>query len=131
VRTALGRLVDSSESNEDNQGLGGRGPEKMAILAKAWELWRDSTGGLTFTDDDLAPGGALCLSYSDLDDRGNKLPDGQIKLLDVADFYGIDCPESVAAKGGGKGGAPMPPPPTQEEIEAATQEALRRRQAAK
>ena len=128
VRTALSRLVDSTESNEDNQGLGGRGPEKMAILAKAWELWRDSVGGVTFTEDDLAPGGALCLSYSDLDDKGNKLPDGQIKLLDVADFYGIDCPESTAKSGKSKSEPPMPPPPTKEEIARATEEALKRRQ---
>ena len=125
VRTALGLLVDSTPDS-DNQGLGGRGPEKLAILAKAWERWRDYAAGPIFDNSDLAPGGALCLSYSDLDDKGNKLPDGQIKLLDVADFDGIDCPESVG-KGPTSKAAPMPPAPSRAEIERATEEARARR----
>lgn len=131
VRTALTRLVDSTTSGDNNQGLGGRGPEKLAILAKAWEAYKDhpDSAGAPFSNDDLAMDGALCLSYSDLDDKGNKLPNGEIKLLDVADFYGIDCPESVSkAK---KDTAPMPPPPSREEIEQATAEARKRRQTAK
>lgn len=130
VRTAIGRLTDSTPGSDDNQGLGGRNPEKLAVLAKAWERWKDhpASAGPPFGDDDLADGGLLSLSYSDLDDKGNKLPDGQIKLLDVADFYGIDCPEVIVKGRGGAGGTPMPPPPTREEIERATQEALRRRQ---
>lgn len=129
VRTALGRLYDSTVDNEDNQGLGGRGPEKLAILAKAWEVWLHTTGGVTFTDDDLGPEGALCLSYSDLDDTGKKLPNGEIKLLDIADFYGIDCPE--VKKSGGKGAgvskAPEPPPPTPEEMKKMYEDADERR----
>src|SRR5207244_4072881 len=85
VRTALNGLVDSAPGSEDNQGLGGRGPEKMAVLAKAWERWKDhpATGGPPFDKADLAPDGCLCLSYTDLNDKGNKLPDGAIKLLDM------------------------------------------------
>ena len=131
VRRALGQLVDSSPGNEDNQGLGGRTPEKLAILAKAWERYKDhpASGGPAFDDSDLGQDGCLCLSYSDLDDKGNALPDGQIKLLDVADFYGIDCPDTGSASKTkeSRQSAPMPPPPTPEEIERLTQEALRRR----
>lgn len=136
VRRALGLLVDSAPASEDNQGLGGRADEKLAILAKAWEQYRDHPDGAgpAFTDDDLGPGGALCLSYNDLDDHGDKLPDGQIKLVDVADFYGIDCPGPTAGAGRTKAarrGVPEPPPPTQEEIERATEEARARRQTTK
>jgi hypothetical protein len=131
VRKALGLLVDSTPQKEDNQGQGGRLPEKLAIVAKAWEVYRDhpDSAGAAFDDVDLAPGGPLCLSYSNLDDKGNQLPDGQIKLLDVADFYGIDCPEVVTNKGKmtGRADAPEPPAPSREEIERATQEALTRR----
>ena len=135
VRIALGRLVESDANNEDNQGQGGRLPEKLAILAKAWELFREHPpeGGEPFSDADLEPDGLLCLSYNDLDDKGNKLPDGQIKLLDVADFYGIDCPDVVQKP---KRGAPptTPPagaPPTPEEIEKGKADALARRQKGK
>lgn len=129
VRMALGRLVESDTNNTDNQGMGGRQQEKLAIIAKAWEVYKDDTSGTPFTDDDMAPGGALCLSYSDLDDKGGKLPDGQIKLLDVADFEGIDCPEVVVKKAR-SASPPMPPPPTKEEIEKATEDARQRRAAA-
>lgn len=131
VRTAMARLVDSSVADDTNQGMGGRGPEKLAIIAKAWELWKDhpDTAGPPFTNEDLAPGGVLCLSYSDLDDNGTKLPDGEIKLLDVADFEGIDWPATTAGAGRTKAAeAPMAPAPTKEEIEQATQAALLRRQ---
>ena len=131
VRTALGRLVDSTVNSEDNQGLGGRWPEKMAILDKAWELWKDhpANGGAPFSEEDLADNGLLSLSYGDLDDKGNKLPDGQIKLIDVADFGGIDCPTVSASKSSGSkmSKTPDPPAPTKEEIEKATQEAHARR----
>ena len=133
VRRALGLLVESTPDSDANQGLGGRAPEKFAILAKAWERYKDhpTSAGSAFDDDDLAPDGVLCLSYSDLDDKGNKLPDGQIKLVDMADFYGIDCPESLGASKtkGSRQETPMLPPPSPEEIERATQEALRRRMA--
>lgn len=132
VRQALGQLVDSTPGSEDNQGLGGRAQEKFAIIAKAWEQYKDhpASAGPPFTDEDLEPGGILCLSYSDLDDEGNPLPDGRIKLLDTNDFYGIDCPESTGSKTkGNRQGTPMPPAPTREEIEKATREALERRTA--
>lgn len=143
VRMALGRLTDSTAGSDDNQGLGGRLPEKLAILAKAWEVYKDhpSSAGPAFTDEDLGPDGALCLSYTDLgpprilNDRtigGDKLPDGEIRLVDVADFSGIDCPESIGARARLLQAAslPEPPPPTPEDIERLTREALMRRQPA-
>ena len=135
VRNALGQLVDSTPGNEDNQGLGGRGSEKLAILAKAWERYKDhpASAGAAFDNDDLGPNGVLCLSYSDLDDKGNKLPDGKIKLVDVADFYGIDCPQISSGDStrtaASRTGPPDPPAPTREEIERATEEVLARRMA--
>ncbi len=137
VRTALAALTDSTPGSEANQGLGGRGPEKTAILARAWERWKDHPdgAGAPFEKTDLAPDGCLCLSYTDLDAKGNKLPDGAIALLDTADFLGIDCPEVAAKPRGGaraaRNGTPEPPPPTPEELERLTQEALARRAAAK
>lgn len=127
VRTALGRLFDSAAGNEENMGLGGRGPEKLAILAKAWEIYKVYTPGTgaPFSDADLGPEGGLCLSYSDLDDKGNRLPNGEIKLLDVADFLGIDCPTTVA-RDAQRGGPPEPPPPTGEEYERMKAEARQR-----
>lgn len=109
VRQALVNLGDSSPSNPNNQGLGGRIPEKLAILARAWDQYRACNGQVPFTDADLAKGGCLCLSYSDLDSKGNKLPDNEITLLDVADFYGIDCPPKQSEAGD-------PPEPSREEI---------------
>lgn len=111
VRTALGRLVDSTPDSEDNVGLGGRSPEKLAILAKAWEHY--ASGNKAFTDLDLEEGGALYLNYVDTDPKGNKLPNGQVRLLDIADFGGIDNSETskmVTAE---------PPPPNPEELKAA------------
>lgn len=123
VRTALARLVDSSNEG-DNIGLGGREPEKVAILAKAWDTFLNYDAELgvdMFSEDDLLEGGALALSYNDLDDKGNKLPDGQVKLLDIADFEGIDCPDRKLNE------PPPPPPPSPEELEAKKQEEKRRR----
>lgn len=127
VRRALGNLVDSSP-DADNQGLGGRLPEKLAIIAGAWEMFKDhaESAGPPFTDADLIEGGALCLHYSDLDDKGNQMPDGQIKLIEVADFYGIDSPQVVKVSKQ----EPMPAAPSREEIEKASTAALERRQAA-
>ena len=96
VRIALGRLVDSDANSAENQGMGGRIPEKLALIASAWERWKDHGKGDPFEDADLEPGGILCLNYSDLDDKGNKLPDGQIKLIDTNDFFGIDCPPKIS-----------------------------------
>lgn len=131
VRTALAHLVDSAPDSDDNKGMGGRQGEKLAILAKAWEVWKDhpTSAGAPFDESDLAQDGRLCLYYSDLDDEGNRLPDGRIKLLDDNDFLGIDCPESLSK--GGKAtrtAAPAPPAPTVEEIERAKEEARERRE---
>ena len=115
VRAAFDELKKSRPMDEDNQGLGGRGPEKLALLAAAWDRWHAHSGkGAPFGAEDLEPGGALCLPYSDLDDRGDKLPDNRIKLIDVADFLGIDCPD--ASDKTARVGKPEPPPPTPEEM---------------
>jgi hypothetical protein len=129
VRKALWGLIDSTPQNEDNPGLGGRVPEKLAILSKAWSRWKDyPDSGTPFDDDDLVPGGLLCLNYNNLDAKGNKLPEGKIELVDVPDFVGIDCPEATG-KGKTSHGPPDPPPPTKEEIEQMMEEAQQRRRA--
>lgn len=134
VRDALHRLADSTTLSEENrkenqiEGLGGRGPEKLAILAKAWERWLEWNGkGALFDADDLLPNGALCLSYNGLDDQGNPLPPGpdgrpQLKLLDIADFYGIDCPQTSGGRLS-RASEPEPAAPTREEIERLTEQA--------
>jgi hypothetical protein len=61
-----------------------------------------------------------------VDDKGDKLPDGEIKLLDIADFYGIDCPEVVNTRVV-KSTTPEPPAPSENEIEQLAKEALARR----
>lgn len=128
VREALGRLVDSSAQNETNQGLGGRTGEKLAILAKAWEIWKDTDNESPFDISDLEPDGALSLSYTDLDDKGNKLPDGAIKLIEVADFYGIDSPEVVdPARRNSSTRQPDPPPPVGANYEELKEQARARR----
>ncbi len=130
VRMALGRLVDSEVSSDDNQGMGGRLPEKLAIIAKAWEVYLehpDYADTPVFTNTDLQPSGVLHLSYNDLDDTGKQLPDGKIKLLDIADFYGIDCPETVTKTTRSRSTAPDSLAPSREEIERASQETLARR----
>ncbi len=129
VRVALRRLVDSEATSEENQGLGGRNDEKLAILAAAWDLFRDHNEalGVPFSDEDLEDGGALCLHYSDLDDKGNKLPPGEIKLIESADFHGIDSPQVTRKSKVAGSGPPEPPAPTREEIEKAMEEAAKRR----
>ncbi len=129
VREALARLIDSSTDDPNNQGLGGRLAEKLAIIAKAWDVFiaHDPTaGGNMFTQNDLLEGGALYLAYSDLDIKGNKLPDGKIVFNDAADFHGIDCPQTTAKTLA----APEPPAPTPEQQEAIKQQ-LRKEQALK
>lgn len=123
VRHALGQLIVSTPGSEDNEGLGGRLEEKVAIIAKAWEVFKDhrDTHGAPFSNEDLEQDGALCLSYSNLDDEGKELPDGKIKLLDVADFQGIDCPQVKKSKAAATA-APEAPAPTPDEIEKAAEE---------
>lgn len=123
VRAALGRLIDSTPDSEDNQGLGGRAGEKLAILSKAWKVWAEHPGingddgdaGPPFTTvhnqdgtysyPDLKEGGSLHLSYTDISAPkitksgkfipGERMPNGQVRLEDMhtADFGGIDCPK--------------------------------------
>ena len=116
VRDALTDLRDSTPQDDVNQGLGGRIPEKFAILSNAWGRWKDHIGGGTvFDDSDLEPGGILHLEYSALDAQGKELPNGQVALVNVADFGGIDCPEATG-KGKTAKSPPTPPPPKQEDI---------------
>ncbi len=97
-----------------NQGLGGRVPEKLAILAEAWSRWKDYIGGGdVFEDADLEAGGILHLTYTTLTPEGKKLPTGQVRLINVADFYGIDWPEMTKKV---KDQPPEPPPPTPDEM---------------
>lgn len=127
VRTALAGLANSTPGSTTNRGLGGTWPERLAVLAAAWGAWRDHPAGAgpPFDAGDLAPGGLLCLNYNDRDDRGNALPDGQIKLLEVADLLGIDCPEVVAAAAVRH--APDPPAPPPADLERLKEEARARR----
>lgn len=137
VRTALNRLVETSAAGEENdgQGLGGRAEEKLAILAQAWKVFHDhndpdgdnppfpytiNTETMELESDDLiAPDGALSLCYTDKDDKGNKLPEGKIKLVNVADFRGIDCYAISKSKSAQQATAPpAPPPETEEELQA-------------
>jgi hypothetical protein len=137
VRTALTMLMVSTPDSEENQGMGGKAPEKLAIISKAWERYKDhpSNAGPAFDAEDLVDGGILDLAYSntgppDKDGFTHILPDGRITLIDLADFGGIDCPEAVALgqrSRTDRTASPSPPTPTKEEIEKATEEALRRR----
>ncbi len=130
VRIALGQLVTSSVDSEDNLGMGGRLGEKLAILAKAWERWKDhpSSAGAPFDNDDLLPDGCLFLTYVDYDSDGKKLPDGQIELVDLADFYGIDCPQVRKSTKVSKDEKPDAQVEyTKEEMEKMKEEALARR----
>ena len=130
VRTKLTDLDKSSPTHPTNKGMGGTLQEKMAVLAKAWEIFKDhpDSSGSAFNKDDIEAGGALCLSYDDKDDKGNDLPDKQIKLLDVADFLGIDSAPMAAKPKVNTREAPDPPPPSREEIARLTEEARARRQ---
>jgi hypothetical protein len=121
VREALVLLRESSMEDEGNLGLGGRIGEKLAILAKAWKVWRDhpDTAGPPFSREDLLEGGALYLSYARHDKEGKKLPDGVGILLDDADFLGIDW---IKRKKVDRAAPPDPPAPTLAEIQATRSE---------
>lgn len=131
VRDALANLFASSPTHDKNIGLGGLPGEKLAILAAAWNVWKqypginfdDGDNEPPFSEDDLAVGGVLSLSYTDVDDNGVKLPAGKIKLIDVADFGGIDCPKKSKREEQG-----IPDAPTQEELPALREEARQRRE---
>lgn len=135
VRRALGLLLESAADNDENLGLGGRLPEKLAILARAWERFKDhvDASGPPFTDEDLGEDGCLFLNYTNLDEKGDKLPDGRIDLVDIAEFYGIDAPEMVKSKTTKekiqRTQPPDPAPPSPEEMEKLKEEALQRREA--
>ena len=131
VRDALGQLFNETVVDGTAQGLGGRTNEKLAILSKAWERYKDhpDQAGPAFLASDCKRGGCLWLTYTNLDDRGRELPNKQIKLVDVADFLGIDCPVAVGQSRPEALGEPMPVPPSRAEIERATEEARARRTA--
>lgn len=135
VRLEMGRLITSSPTNEDNLGLGGRANEKLALISKAWLKFKhhpDGTGAPPpFSDEDRAPGGCLALSYTNIgppDKNGftTELPDGQISLIDEADFQGIDCPDGLGRAKPGKAGS-LPPTLTKEQIRQAIEEASDRK----
>lgn len=133
VRIALGQLVTSSVDSEDNLGMGGRLGEKLAILAKAWERWKDhpDTAGAPFDNNDLLADGCLFLTYVDYDSDGKKLPDGRIELVDLADFMGIDCPQVKKSTNVSRNEKPDEKVEyTKEEMERMKEEALARRSTA-
>lgn len=127
VRRALGRLVDSTPGNEDNLGLGGRVGEKLAVISRAWSRWKDhpDEAGDPFDEGDLAEGELLSLSYTNLDEDGDPLPDGKVVLIDTADFFGIDCPKDVAKDPAR--GVPEPPAPSAAGLMRLAEEARARR----
>lgn len=145
VRDRLTDLYDSSKTNPANLGMGGTSAEKLAVLAKAWERWKyhNLDYGHPFEEVDLAPGGLLHLTYTDIAPPkineketvgGEKMPDGEIRLVeDMADFFGIDCPEVINK--GKKSGRTTPPPsggldPTPEEMEQMKLDIHKRREQA-
>lgn len=121
VRTAINRLTISKPGSEDNQGMGGRLDEKVAILSLAWGIFKthplDDPNNPPFNKDDIEQGGALDLHYTDLDEKGNELPEGKVALLTNADFLGIDCPSNIARSGTIDTNPPDPPSAPKEEQE--------------
>ncbi len=117
VRSALGRLMDSKPTDPSNIGFGGNMKEKLAVLDKAWHVWMDhpAEAGSCFTLDDLKEDGALKLAYCTSDGRGGMLPPDKVKLLDQADFGGIDCPDRRTGPLAAQDGPPEPDP-TPDEI---------------
>lgn len=99
VRDAITDLKETTPIGEGlDQGLGGRVEERLAILSKAWEVFHDhpdDTGPPFNEDDRTSEKGALRLHYSDLDDEGEPLPEGEVKLLDDIDFGGIYGPRDA------------------------------------
>ncbi len=132
VRTALKRLTISKPGNEENQGLGGRADEKIAVLSLAWGIYKDHPLGdpenPPFNDDDLEDGASLDLQYSRLGPprilngatvAGEELPDGQVRLISDADFLGIDYPMGNKKSKVNTNDSPLPPTtsdPTPEKI---------------
>ena len=85
--------------------------------------------GPTFTQDDtIEPDGCLCLAYTSVDDHGKKLPRGQVKLVTLAEFGGIDGPAGFATR---RARRLTPPDPvveySPEEMDQATKATLERR----
>lgn len=96
VRVALAQLTDTGDADSEPTSLGGRASEKLAIMAKAWEVYKN---GRFPCEPDLE------LEYT-------KGEDGQLKLLSVADFGGLDVPEKPKID---------PPAPNPEELAAAAE----------
>lgn len=113
VRHALSRLASSDPDSHTNKGMGGKAEEKLAILSKAWGVWRDyETESPGFMDNesgppfaitknpdgstsypDLQEGGSLHLKYTNLtpvklDNKGELtggvlMPHGRIRVSDA------------------------------------------------
>ncbi len=125
VRVKLNSLITSEADSTHNLGLGGRWEEKLAVLAKAWGIFKDhyddpfpyEVDPVTnvIDSDDLKPNGGLWLYYSKLGSDSKPLPPGMVQLIDIADFKGIDVPKE-GSKSQSKREAPSAKP-TPEEIE--------------
>lgn len=115
VRIALGKLIDSG-SEDDPTSLGGRAQEKLAVLSKAWDIFKL---GMPILPGDLALNYTK-LRYNAASQTSSPIPDGGLELIDRADFGGIDIPERL--KGEELGEAPK----SAEELEAAKEEERRR-----
>lgn len=118
VRTALAALFDSAPDKDDNFGLGGRGPEKLALIQRAWIRFRDHVGrGPVFTEDDRKPGALLDLVdlYTDKDENGRDLAEGEIRFTPCDDFGGVDAPDRNTQSRSAHQ-PPDPPPPSADEI---------------
>lgn len=136
-----------------NLGNGGQEDEKLAVISKAWQVWKEHPGlhgddkGIPVFDQvrnpdgsisfpDLQVGGRLYLSYTNLSKErivnlppgadgekkkksigGKPMPDGKIRLIDLADFSGIDYFDETGDPDPDIDGQPEAPAPSPEEIE--------------
>lgn len=156
VRHKLHTLPGTTPVNypdTDNLGMGGKTEEKLAVVAKAWDVWAAHPGidgddgdnppfktvknpDGTTSYPDLEKGGSLFLSYTNLSPTkitnkgstgGEVMPDGKIRLIDIPDFGGIDDfvqgEESESDES-----EPDAPMLSREEIEAAAADQKKRRE---
>jgi hypothetical protein len=112
VREALAMLVqtDKDAEEEDKIGLGGRLEEKLAILQKAWDAFL--RGGPITADDVKLNYQAPTTATITKEDGTTEERYTPAKLIDEADFKGIDVPAP-----GKKDDAPDAPPPADVEAE--------------
>ncbi len=107
VRVMLKSLVDSGvpdESGIEVQGLGGRANEKLAVLAKAWAVFKEGHE---------IEGADLKLEYHEDEETG------ELKLMTMADFGGIDVPDKAPSID--------PPAPSEDELEKRKEEECKKR----